>query len=66
MGQLGSRKDFLQKYEDPVLLKIEEATAGITALFLLRDLIEEEDCDLDVGLGFLVGVEASWVGLFVL
>jgi len=35
---------------EPVILLSEEATVGITALFFLRELIEEKECDLDVGL----------------
>jgi len=38
---------------DPVGLIANLVTVGITALFLFRDLIEKEVCDLDVGLRYL-------------
>jgi len=53
------------KNEDPVVLKIEKATVGITALSSLRGLIEVKVCDLDVELKLPMGVEAQTVRLFV-
>lgn len=38
---------------DPVRLIANLVTVGITALFLFRDLIKKEVCDLDVGLRYL-------------
>lgn len=39
---------FIMKFKDPLNMNKEKATIGITALFFLRVLIEERDCDLDV------------------
>lgn len=66
VGATQREKNSFEFYRDPLRVNKAKATAGITAQFLQRAHIEEEGCDLDVGLRFPFGAGVKKVGLFVL